>query len=631
MPRANKPRRYIGQSTVDYGLGGALLKIGSNIAQGKGLGSGVLQGVGRAAITPGSGIGAGAELAGNLLQKTNNPLAQKIGKGLDVASNFAPGGGGIGGAIGDVAGLAANAGLIDPNAAGAIGGLAGLVGGQQGGGAGLGGLLGAGGGGGLGPMGALKQFSDAGLIGQGGGVGGKLLNAASNFLGEAGMAVPNNTQTSSNMNFSTGHRGGIPYNPELAGAPYKMRGVRVMKGGGAVYAEYGVNTDGAKEAAAAQEETTNFLLNPEAGFQEGDIGRLGGTSGRPEQLPTFQQFFEKEYGYFPSVASLPSTSQGDVRGSDLKGAPEHTFYSDLTEKTSDEGLFKGFVDKGAGSFPTSGGRYETVEDFRQYEPGSSFQGVRYARSGAGDDELRAAYRTKADVDAANKRYAEMMKNAQLSQKSGVTMEAIDPEREGESGGFRVTGPQSLVNETAAPGARQFNGGAVKPRLMKSGGKSVYASNGVNTSGAMEAARAGAEAGGQLGQSEDERSYLQMFADELGQIASGIERVVDRSGTEFSPATESIASLFRKGYASQEEADRAREESGQSGRVDAFGRALGTFIDDEASQGRLYSGREVNPFSVAARAYERSRMTDAARNAGRQYAGGRSPVRLMKRR
>jgi len=198
---------------------------------------------------------------------------------------------------------------------------------------------------------------------------------------------------------------------------------------------------------ATTEEITNFLLNPEAGFQKGDIGRLGGTSGRPEQLPTFQDFFEKEYGYFPTVDTLPTTGQGAYRGSDLKGAPENVFYSDLTEKTSDEGLFRGSVDRGSGAFPTAGGRYETVEDFRDYQPGSSFQGVRFFKSGAGDEELRGAYKTKKDVDEANKRYAEMMRKARVSQPRTTQYEAIDPKREGESGGFRVTGPQSQVQKT----------------------------------------------------------------------------------------------------------------------------------------------------------------------------------------
>ena len=63
------------------GVGGALLTLGKNIAQGKKLGSGVLKGVGRAAVTPGSGVGAGLGFAGALASKSKNPLLQKVGKG----------------------------------------------------------------------------------------------------------------------------------------------------------------------------------------------------------------------------------------------------------------------------------------------------------------------------------------------------------------------------------------------------------------------------------------------------------------------------------------------------------------------------------------------------------------------
>ena len=176
---------------VDYGLGGALLKLGSNLAQGKGFGSGALKGVGKAAVTPGSGIGAGAELAGNLLQKSKNPALQGIGKGLGVASNFAPGGGGPLGALG------------------------GLAGGGAGGAGGIGGAL-------------------AGLAGGGGGGagGGGLLNMASQFLGEQGMAVPNEKENMKPMKYS------------MAAGGYShptTRGVKLMKGG-AVYADNGVTT-----------------------------------------------------------------------------------------------------------------------------------------------------------------------------------------------------------------------------------------------------------------------------------------------------------------------------------------------------------------------------------------------------
>jgi hypothetical protein len=154
---------------VNYGLGGALLKVGSNLAQGKKLGSGLFEGVTKAAITPGSAISAGAELGGTLLQKSDNPLAQKLGKGLDVASNLAPGGGGIKGAIGDVAGMA------------------------------------------VGP----------------GGFGGVFGQAAGNLLGQ-----------------SVG--GSIPFSPESAGAPYRMRGVGLVK------AQAGMNVgDPTKDLMAA--------------------------------------------------------------------------------------------------------------------------------------------------------------------------------------------------------------------------------------------------------------------------------------------------------------------------------------------------------------------------------------------
>ena len=55
------------------GVGGALLTLGKNIAQGKKLGSGALKGVLRAGVTPGSGVSAGLGLAGTLAGKSNNP------------------------------------------------------------------------------------------------------------------------------------------------------------------------------------------------------------------------------------------------------------------------------------------------------------------------------------------------------------------------------------------------------------------------------------------------------------------------------------------------------------------------------------------------------------------------------
>jgi len=129
------------------GVGGALLTLGKNIAQGKKLGSGALKGVLRAGVTPGSGVSAGLGLAGALAGKSNNPALQKIGKGLGAAGNVAGmftgggGGGGLGklakGAMGALAGGGGGAGgglgALAKGALGALGGGGAAAGGGGGG------------------------------------------------------------------------------------------------------------------------------------------------------------------------------------------------------------------------------------------------------------------------------------------------------------------------------------------------------------------------------------------------------------------------------------------------------------------------------------------------------------------
>lgn len=132
------------------GVGGALLTLGKNIAQGKKLGSGALKGVLRAGVTPGSGVSAGLGLAGTLAGKSNNPALQKIGKGLGAAGNVAGmftggGGGGLGklakGAMGALAGGGGGAGgglgALAKGAMGALGGGGAAAGGGGGALAGL--------------------------------------------------------------------------------------------------------------------------------------------------------------------------------------------------------------------------------------------------------------------------------------------------------------------------------------------------------------------------------------------------------------------------------------------------------------------------------------------------------------
>jgi len=76
---------------VEYGLGGAVMGGINALMAGKGL-AGAAGAAARGMATPGSGIGAAAQLAGNLAAKSNNPMLQNIGKMAGMASNFLPGG-----------------------------------------------------------------------------------------------------------------------------------------------------------------------------------------------------------------------------------------------------------------------------------------------------------------------------------------------------------------------------------------------------------------------------------------------------------------------------------------------------------------------------------------------------------
>ena len=76
---------------VEYGLGGAVMGGINALMAGKGL-AGAAGAAAKGFVTPGSGIAQGAHLAGNLAQKSNNPMLQNIGKVAGMASNFLPGG-----------------------------------------------------------------------------------------------------------------------------------------------------------------------------------------------------------------------------------------------------------------------------------------------------------------------------------------------------------------------------------------------------------------------------------------------------------------------------------------------------------------------------------------------------------
>lgn len=88
---------------VEYGLGGAVMGGINALMQGKGL-AGAAGAAAKGFVTPGSGIAQGANLVGNLAQKSNNPMLQNIGKVAGVASNFLPGGNPMS-AFGNLAGM----------------------------------------------------------------------------------------------------------------------------------------------------------------------------------------------------------------------------------------------------------------------------------------------------------------------------------------------------------------------------------------------------------------------------------------------------------------------------------------------------------------------------------------------
>jgi len=98
---------------VEYGLGGAIMGGINALMAGKGL-AGAAGAAAKGFATPGSGFAQGAQLAGNLAQKSNNPMLQNIGKVAGMASNFLPGGNPIG-ALGNLAGMfQARGGMMVP-------------------------------------------------------------------------------------------------------------------------------------------------------------------------------------------------------------------------------------------------------------------------------------------------------------------------------------------------------------------------------------------------------------------------------------------------------------------------------------------------------------------------------------
>lgn len=209
---------------------------------------------------------------------------------------------------------------------------------------------------------------------------------------------------------------------------------------------------------ATEEEIVNFLLNPEAGFQEGQRGRTTteyGTVQSAAPALTYEQFFRDQYGYFPTIGEIPRASEGGpFRRIDMKGAPSNVYYTDLADVGDMSKLFSGYIDRGG----TRGGgpgakRFEKSEDSRTVDKNDpTYKGFQFIDRRTGSPELRRAVNTADDVAAANKAYADYMSRTQLIEPRGKTIEVL-PQEVNERGvpitsqSFRVTAPQSQMQKT----------------------------------------------------------------------------------------------------------------------------------------------------------------------------------------
>lgn len=73
---------------VEYGVGGAVLGVTNALMQGKGV-AGALGAGAKGFVTPGSGVAQGINLAGNLMQNSQNPNLQNLGNLVSKGSNLA--------------------------------------------------------------------------------------------------------------------------------------------------------------------------------------------------------------------------------------------------------------------------------------------------------------------------------------------------------------------------------------------------------------------------------------------------------------------------------------------------------------------------------------------------------------
>tara|TARA_R100001510_G_C7654174_1_gene212794 strand:+ start:3521 stop:4045 length:525 start_codon:yes stop_codon:yes gene_type:complete len=106
------------------------------------------------------------------------------------------------------------------------------------------------------------------------------------------------------------------------------------------------------------------------------------------------------------------------------------------------------------------------------------------------------------------------------------------------------------------------------------------------------------------------SFLQDMYDDASAIGMGLLNMFGGEG--------SLRDRYVLGYQNEQADDYARQRSGQAGKVDAIGAAVGELMSEI---GRDYtyepSSVQKTPFRDAARAYDRARMTNEERDALRR--------------
>lgn len=352
-----------------------------------------------------------------------------------------------------------------------------------------------------------------------------------------------------------------------------------------IKAQGGVNTGTAGEEEE-EESIPGYAADPSLGFAAGTMGRRTSGGGRPEELMDFASFYKRQTGEdMPGIGSFPENYN---QGSSDRNLDPSLYYPDFDQEAMDKAnqMYKpdgrgGWVDfdaRDSDAYPVGGSHHRDSS-------GAVYGRARFHPSHQGMDNARKASSVYDRVKEQEAAYRDYMKSWSPTDTQKKPEYSFEEGPGGEGGTLKITNAQ-----------RQSDGGM------------VYAQGGTRL--------------------PDKRSWMQMLADELSQVGSGIAEM-SRGRDQY------VLGDFQRGYRNQEKADAARQASGQSGRVDALGSAVGAgvgaLLDDDASQARLYYGNTLNPFSVAVDAYERARMTDDARNATRQFAGGRNNVRLMRRR